>query len=413
MSGKPLNTTRRKLIGAAAATCLLSVCRVSYAAANNIIAIRIWPSSTYTRITMESSATIQYKQMKLSNPDRLVIDIQDMQLNSTLQNISQQAIASDPLIKTIRAGQFDPQTVRIVVELKTDIKPQLFTLKPIAGFKDRFVIDLYPAKALADDPMLALLEDFNDGTLNTQTPSTKTPPPATKPNKSKRNTFTIMLDPGHGGEDPGAVGPSGIREKDIVLKIAKQLKQMISREPNMKVYLTREEDVFIPLGIRVAKARKLNANLFISIHADAFTTPTARGSSVFALSEKGATSAAAKFLAQTQNKADEIGGIKITSKDRYLNQTLVDLTQTATINDSLKFGKFVLNNIGKLNKLHKNGVEQAGFAVLKAPDIPSILVETAFISNPEEEKKLSSNNFQKQMASAIFDGIRSHINTQT
>lgn len=413
MSGKPLNTTRRKLIGAAAATCLLSVCRVSYAAANNIIAIRIWPSSTYTRITMESSATIQYKQMKLSNPDRLVIDIQDMQLNSTLQNISQQAIASDPLIKTIRAGQFDPQTVRIVVELKTDIKPQLFTLKPIAGFKDRFVIDLYPAKALADDPMLALLEDFNDGTLNTQTPSTKTPPPATKPNKSKRNTFIIMLDPGHGGEDPGAVGPSGIREKDIVLKIAKQLKQMISREPNMKVYLTREEDVFIPLGIRVAKARKLNANLFISIHADAFTTPTARGSSVFALSEKGATSAAAKFLAQTQNKADEIGGIKITSKDRYLNQTLVDLTQTATINDSLKFGKFVLNNIGKLNKLHKNGVEQAGFAVLKAPDIPSILVETAFISNPEEEKKLSSNNFQKQMASAIFDGIRSHINTQT
>lgn len=413
MSGKPLNTTRRKLIGAAAATCLLSVCRVSYAAANNIIAIRIWPSSTYTRITMESSATIQYKQMKLSNPDRLVIDIQDMQLNNTLQNISEQAIASDPLIKTIRAGQFDPQTVRIVVELKTDIKPQLFTLKPIAEFKDRFVIDLYPAKALADDPMLALLEDFNDGTLNTQTPSTKTPPPATKPNKSKRNTFTIMLDPGHGGEDPGAVGPSGIREKDIVLKIAKQLKQMISSEPNMKVYLTREEDVFIPLGIRVAKARKLNANLFISIHADAFTTPTARGSSVFALSEKGATSAAAKFLAQTQNKADEIGGIKITSKDRYLNQTLVDLTQTATINDSLKFGKFVLNNIGKLNKLHKNGVEQAGFAVLKAPDIPSILVETAFISNPEEERKLSSNNFQKQMASAIFDGIRSHINTQT
>ena len=218
-----------------------------------------------------------------------------------------------------------------------------------------------------------------------------------------------MLDPGHGGEDPGAVGPSGTREKDVVLKIAKQLKRMIDAERNMKAYMTRDEDVFIPLGVRVAKARKLGADLFISIHADAFLNPSARGSSVFALSEQGATSTAARYLAKTQNDADLIGGVKITSKDRYLAHTLFDLTQTATINDSLKLGKSVLGKIGELNRLHKDEVEQAGFAVLKAPDIPSILVETAFISNPEEERRLMDATFQQKVAESIFGGVRSYF----
>ena len=218
-----------------------------------------------------------------------------------------------------------------------------------------------------------------------------------------------MLDPGHGGEDPGAIGPSGVQEKDVVLRIGKQLKRLIDGERNMRAFMTREEDVFIPLGVRVAKARKLNADLFISLHADAFITPTARGSSVFALSEKGATSTAAKYLAQTQNAADLIGGVKIDTKDRYLAHTLLDLTQTATINDSLKLGKAVLGQLGDLNKLHKERVEQAGFAVLKAPDIPSILVETAFISNPEEERRLVDSGFQQDVAKAILGGVRSYF----
>lgn len=401
------NPFRRKLIGAAAATCLLTISRIGFAADSTVVAIRIWPSSTYTRITIEATQALKFKQLRLSNPDRLVVDIQGVELNSLLQNIGQQANASDPYIKTIRAGQFDPNTVRLVIELKTDVKPQLFTLVPIAEFKHRLVVDLYPAKALKDDPLLALLEDYNDGTLDS--PGNTQPAPTPKSKPSSGRPIIVMLDPGHGGEDPGAVGPSGTREKDIVLKIAKQLKQMIERERNMKVYLTREDDVFIPLGVRVAKARKLNADIFISIHADAFTTPSARGSSVFALSEKGATSTAAKFLAQTQNNADRIGGVKIAGKDRYLMHTLFDLTQTATINDSLKLGKQVLTKVGQLNTLHKNRVEQAGFAVLKAPDIPSILVETAFISNPEEERKLRDSAFQRKMAGSILDGIKNYF----
>lgn len=402
------NPARRRLIGAAAATCLLTVSRIGFAADSTVVAIRLWPSSTYTRLTIEATQALKFKQLRLSNPERLVVDIQGVQLNSLLQNIGQQINANDPYIKSIRAGQFDPNTVRLVIELKTDVKPQLFTLAPIAEFKHRLVVDLYPAKATQkDDPLLALLEDYNDGTLDSPNNAPAASQPKGKPGASR--PIIVMLDPGHGGEDPGAIGPSGTREKDVVLKIAKQLKQMIERERNMKVYLTREDDVFIPLGVRVAKARALRADIFVSIHADAFTTPAARGSSVFALSEKGATSTAAKFLAQTQNEADRIGGVKIAGKDRYLMHTLFDLTQTATINDSLKLGKQVLGRIGQLNTLHKNRVEQAGFAVLKAPDIPSILVETAFISNPDEESRLRDSAFQRKMAASILDGIKGYF----
>jgi len=283
----------------------------------------------------------------------------------------------------------------------------VFTLNPVAEFRDRLVVDLYPAKP-QDDPLLALLQDYNRGKLDER--------PQLKPQPGKAGVdrpVTIVLDPGHGGEDPGAVGPSGVREKDVVLRIARELRQLINSQRNMRAHLTRDEDVFIPLGVRVAKARKLGADLFISIHADAFTTPTARGSSVFALSEKGATSTAARFLAKTQNDADLIGGVRIGGKDKYLAHTLLDLTQTATINDSLKLGKAVLGHMGNLNTLHKPRVEQAGFAVLKAPDIPSILVETAFISNPEEEKKLVDPAFQRRMAESLLAGIKGYFGQST
>lgn len=403
MPDSTFDPIRRRLIGAAAATFMLSVSRVGFASGSQVVALRIWPASTYTRITLEASEAIQYKQFTIPNPNRLVIDLQGVQLNSVLKDIGGQISAADPYIKTARAGQFDPETVRLVLELKADVKPQAFTLAPVAEYKHRLVVDLYPAGGQQDDPLLALLQDYNKGKL-------EQPAPQIKPKKKDSNRpIIVMLDPGHGGEDPGAVGLNGTREKDVVLRIGKQLKRLVDAESNMKAYMTREEDVFIPLGVRVAKARKLNADLFVSIHADAAPNRAARGSSVFALSEKGATSAFAKALAQSQNNADLIGGVKIGSKDKYLAHTLLDLTQTATINDSLKLGKTVLGHLGGLNKLHKSAVEQAGFAVLKAPDIPSILVETAFISNPEEEQRLLSSDFQQQMANAIFTGMKGYF----
>ncbi|POZ62507.1 N-acetylmuramoyl-L-alanine amidase [Chromobacterium alticapitis] len=402
MPDSTFDPSRRALLGVAAATFLLAVSRPGRAADSQIVALRIWPSSTYTRITLESAAAIQYKQFTLANPNRMVIDLQGVQLNGVLKDISSQIAKADPFIASARAGQFDPDTVRLVLDLKTEVKPQVFTLAPIAEYKNRLVVDLYP-NGQQDDPLLALLQDYSKGKM-------EQPPARVKPKaKDADRPIVVMLDPGHGGEDPGAIGLQGNREKDVVLKIGHQLKQLIDAEPNMHAYMTRSDDVFIPLGVRVAKARKLNADLFVSIHADAAPNRAARGSSVFALSEKGATSAFAKALAQTENNSDLVGGVKIASKDKYLAHTLLDLTQTATINDSLKLGKTVLGQLGGLNKLHKNAVEQAGFAVLKAPDIPSILVETAFISNPDEEQRLITAEFQQQMANAIFSGVKSYF----
>jgi N-acetylmuramoyl-L-alanine amidase len=394
---------RRKLIGAAAATFLLTVSRAGLAASSQIVAVRVWPSSTYTRLTIEAGSEIRYKHFALANPNRLVIDLEDVQLTGVLQEISGQIQSADPFIRTARAGQFNGNTVRLVLDLRNEVKPQIFSLKPVGEYQHRLVVDLYPANAQQDDPLLALLQDYNKGQLDNNAP---------RGNKGKADParpIVIMIDPGHGGEDPGAVGPSGTREKDVVLRISRQLKKLVDAEKNMKAYLTRDEDVFLPLGVRVAKARKIGADLFISVHADAVDNRTARGSSVFALSENGATSTMARLLAKTQNDADMIGGVKIAGKDKYLAHTLFDLTQTATINDSLKLGKAVLGKMGGLNKLHKEKVEQAGFAVLKAPDIPSILVETAFISHPEEERKLVDPAFQQDMAEAIMSGVRTYF----
>ncbi|NMC26072.1 MAG: AMIN domain-containing protein [Serratia sp.] len=401
------NPGRRRLLQTVAASWMLSMSKVGFAASSQVIAVRIWPSSTYTRITLESSTPLKYKQFLLSSPARVVVDIEGVHLNSVLKGLGDKVQQSDPYIQQARVGQFDANTVRMVLELKRSINPHVFTLKPVAEFHNRLVVDLYPeegAVSAEDDPLLALLEDYNRGNVERTLP-----PEAAKDGQAGRSRpLVIMLDPGHGGEDPGAIGKYKTREKDVVLQIARRLQKLIAREKNMKAHMTRNEDVFIPLKVRVAKARKLRADLFISIHADAFTSRAAKGSSVFALSTKGATSSAARFLAQTQNESDQIGGVS-KSGDKYLDHTMFDLVQTATINDSLKFGKEVLTRMGKINPLHKNKVDQAGFAVLKAPDIPSILVETAFISNINEEKKLRTAHFQQQVAESILAGIKAYF----
>ncbi|MFA7281725.1 MAG: N-acetylmuramoyl-L-alanine amidase, partial [Sterolibacterium sp.] len=316
---------------------------------------------------------------------------------------------SDPYIKLIRAGRNKPGVVRLVIELKGEhgsVRPQVFTLKPVGEYAHRLVLDLYPSEPL--DPLMALLEKTvtqpskSEGKIESRDPQTKQTPEIAR-------LVTIVLDPGHGGEDPGAIGRGGNQEKDVTLSIARRLKTMIDAEPNMRTLLTRDGDYFIPLQQRVQKARRVQADLFVSIHADAFIKPTARGSSVFVLSQTGASSSAARWLAQRENAADLIGGVNLGVKDPYLARTLLDLSQTATNNDSLKLGKAVLGEIGGINALHKGRVEQAGFAVLKAPDIPSILVETAFISNPEEEQKLTDEAYQDKLADAMLRGIKQYF----
>ncbi|MGP1947524.1 MAG: N-acetylmuramoyl-L-alanine amidase AmiC [Arsenophonus sp. NC-PG7-MAG3] len=398
--------SRRRLLQGAVATMLLSISPLGVALSSSIIAIRIWPASSYTRVTLESNIALKYRQFTLSVPDRIVVDLKNTQLNNILQGINQQISSHDPYLKLIRVGQFDQKTIRLVFEIKTYVDPKIFTISPIAGFKHRLVVDFYPASDVYtdDDPLLALLVDYNKSKLN-NTLSDKT---KNLYKVARDRPIIIMIDPGHGGEDPGAIGKYKTQEKDIVLQIARRLKILINRESKMKVYITRNEDVFIPLKVRVTKARKMQADLFVSIHADAFTNRKARGSSVFALSIIGATSNTARYLAQTQNEADIIGGIS-KSGDKYLDHTIFDLVQTATINDSLKFGTEVLKRIRNVNKLHKNIVDQAGFAILKAPDIPSILIETAFISNIEEERKLKTVKFQQQMAESIFLGINAYF----
>ncbi|MEK9540060.1 N-acetylmuramoyl-L-alanine amidase AmiC [Pantoea agglomerans] len=405
MSDVNSHFSRRRFLQGTGALLLLSVSRTGLAAKNHIVAVRIWPSSTYSRMTLESNVALKYKQFALSNPERLVIDIQGLHLNPVLKGVDKQVRVDDPFIKNARVGQFDSNTVRVVLELKRNVAPKIFNLSPVAGINHRLVVDLYPSQnQVEDDPLLALLKDYNQGDLE-KDEGVQAP----LPGKAGRDRpIIIMIDPGHGGEDPGAHGKYKTREKDIVLKIGRRLKALIDKESNMKVYMTRNEDVFIPLRVRVAKARKQRADLFVSIHADAFTSRAARGSSVFALSTSGATSAAARFLAQTQNESDLIGGVS-KSGDRYLDHTMFDMVQRQTIHDSLKFGKEVLHRMGRINHLHKRTVDQAGFAVLKAPDIPSILVETAFISNVEEERKLRTTRYQHQVAEAILNGIKAYV----
>ena len=384
-----------------------------------VSSVRVWPAPEYTRLTLESALPIQYSLSMVRDPDRVVVDLEQVMLSPELESLPGKIDATDPYIRAVRIGRFKPTILRLVLDLKTEAVPQVFVLKPVGDYGYRLVLDIYPA--IPPDPLMALLNenttamlqpDVNaNGRANVKANS-KTTRNAETIRKNKPETIrliTVAIDPGHGGEDPGAISRSGTHEKDITLAIAKKLKAKIDKEPNMRAALTREGDYFISLPMRLVKARQLNADLFVSVHADAFIKPHARGSSVFALSERGATSAAARWLAKKENEADLIGGVNLDIKDPYLKQTLLDLSQTATINDSLKLGREVLSEIGDINHLHKSDVEQAGFAVLKSPDIPSILVETAFISNPDEEKKLKNVAYQDKLAEAMLAGIKRYF----
>ena len=428
---------RRGLLQQGALVLLLGKQHIARGA--SIVAVRVWPSKDYTRLTIESDGEIKTRQFFIAEPPRLAVDIEGIDLIPALRELVAKVKPDDPNILGIRVGQNAPGVVRLVIDLKQPILPQVFTLAPVAAYQYRLVFDLYPTQVA--DPLDALiaerLADKSQPKTQAATPPAPDPlgeliarqssrpassaaPPQPAPSKSavtqapqapippagKTDRLIIVaLDPGHGGEDPGAIGPGGTREKDVVLQIALRLRERINQQPNMRAYLTRDADFFVPLHIRVQKARKVQADLFISIHADAFFTDRPQGASVFALSDKGATSSSARWMADKENSADLVGGVNVKAKDSQVLRALLDMSTTAQINDSLKLGSAVLGEIGVVGKLHKPRVEQAGFAVLKAPDIPSVLVETAFISNPNEEAKLRSEAYQVQLADALMRGI--------
>ncbi len=416
MSGKTasqpesLKPVSRRIVLKAGATLLLSLVASRAAHATQIVAVRVWPSADYTRVTLETDSKLEATHFLVKDPNRLVVDVSGVDLDAKLKSLLAQIQPNDPYIAQVRVGQNRPGVVRLVFDLKDEIQPQVFTLGPVGEYRHRLVFDLHPTKSV--DPIAELLRE---GTPAAEPPAGAAPPPSAAQPETDPGSLpltrmvTIALDPGHGGEDPGAVGRSGNYEKNVVLAIARRLKAKLEQQPNTRVMLTRDADYFVPLHVRVQKARKVQADLFVSIHADAFVEPTARGSSVFALSEKGASSTAARWLANKENAADLIGGINLRTKNKQLASVLLDLSTTAQINDSLKLAKHVLSEIGTINKLHKPHVEQAGFAVLKAPDIPSILVETAFISNPEEEARLTDEKYQDEMAEALMRGIWKYL----
>ena len=449
---------RRRLLQAGTLAFLLGRQQIAFGA--SVVAVRVWPAPDYSRVTLESDKPLKTTQTFIPNPPRLAVDIQGMQLTNTLKELAVKVQPDDPNIASIRIGQNSPNVVRMVLDLKQAANPQVFTLKPVPPYQHRLVLDLYPAQEL--DPLAQLIQERLPGSselaANTATaaaapahdddplsqliaqrqtaqtaqaepsaPATAAPPsapaqvaaapvqpaPSTKTAGPTERIIIVALDPGHGGEDPGAIGPRGTREKDIVLKIALLLRQRINATRingnPMRAFLTRDADFFVPLATRVSKARRVQADLFISIHADAFTKPSANGASVFALSPKGASSAAARWLADKENQADLIGGVNVTSKNKAVQNAVLDMSTTAQIRDSLHLGSAVLSHIGGFAKLHKPKVEQAGFAVLKAPDIPSVLIETAFISNPDEELRLRSPAYQAKLADAIMQGIRQYF----
>ena len=396
-----------------------------------MVAVRIWPATAYTRMTLESDSALQYKQFTLANPNRLVVDIQGASLNSVLQTLPQKVLPLDPYIASVRVGQFNADTIRVVLDLKTGVNPQVFTLRPVADFKHRLVVDLYPSTSVAlaqeqNDPLMALLQDYSRGKVNSdgttqasaqvQTPPVRTTPPTTTtptistptPTRPNRRPI-IVLDPGHGGEDPGAIGPGGTREKDVVLQIARKLQARINAAQvngnPLRAFMTRDADFFVPLHVRVEKARRVQADLMISIHADAFFSPDPQGGSIYALSTKGASSAAARWMAQKENDADVVGGLNVKAADATVQRAMLDMSTTAQINDSLNLGAAMHGEMSRLGRMHKPKVEQANFAVLRAPDIPSVLVETAFISNPDEEARLKDPDYQDQLADALMRGI--------
>jgi N-acetylmuramoyl-L-alanine amidase len=430
-----MKLSRRALLSQGGLVLLLGPTQLAFGA--GIVAVRVWPAADYTRVTIESDGALNARHFMADNPDRLVVDIDGLELSPTLRELVGKVRADDPFIAGVRVGQNQPRVVRLVIDLKQPTAPQQFTLAPVAAYQHRLVFDLYPTHER--DPLLTLIREKDQaeqqaaqsvrdalgefiGRIDRPAPigpassgasapqraasgpiDVAPPPPATAGKVDR--LIIVAIDPGHGGEDPGATGPSGLHEKDVVLSIAMQLRERINARPGMRAMLTRDADFFVPLHERVHKARRVQADLFVSIHADAFLTPAARGASVFALSDKGASSAAARWMAERENAADQVGGINVSVRDAQVMRAILDMSTTAQIKDSLKLGNEVLSQIGKVGKLHKGAVEQAGFAVLKAPDVPSILVETAFISNPDEEAKLRDPDYQSQLVDALTSGI--------
>ena len=455
------NHGRRRALQLGSVVLLLGAQHIARGA--TIVAVRVWPSKDYTRLTIESDSEIKARQFFIAEPPRLAVDIDGIDLIPALRELVGKVKSDDPNISGIRVGQNAPGVVRLVIDLKRPMLPQVFSLPPVAAYQHRLVFDLYPAQPV--DPLEALIaeklaagqaqaiavtEPDALGSLMAEQAGKSRPAPNPVPNPApsaaipvrplaarpapaappvekeqpavaaapserdrsdalaqvKTDRLVIVaLDPGHGGEDPGAIGPGGTREKDVVLQIAHRLRDRINQQPNMRAFLTRDADFFVPLHVRVQKARSVKADLFISLHADAFFTAAPQGASVFALSEKGASSSAARWIADKENSADLVGGVNVKAKDAQVQRALLDMSTTAQINDSLKLGSAMLGEIGNVGKLHKPRVEQASFAVLKAPDIPSVLVETAFISNPEEEARLRSDSYQIQLADALMRGI--------
>ena len=428
---------RRDLLQAGSVVLMLGAHQIARGA--NILAVRLWPAPEYTRVTLESDTLLKSRPIIMPSPPRFAVDIDGIDLSPQLRELVAKVRSDDPFIAGIRIGQQAPGTIRLVIDLKQQAVPQVFNLPPIAAYQHRLVFDFHPLKQA--DPLEALIAELKDKPL----PSTPAPAPgpadplgeliaqrserASKPSTTlaepsrlpkvdrppgKTDRLIIVaLDPGHGGEDPGAIGPAGTREKDVVLQIAHRLRDRINATTiggsPMRAFLTRDADFFVPLHLRVQKARRVQADLFVSIHADAFIEPRARGASVFALSQGAASSTAARWLADKENRADLIGGINVRTQDATVMRAMLDMSTTAQINDSMKLGGVLLGEIGNVGRLHKRNVEQAGFAVLKAPDIPSVLVETAFISNPEEEDKLRSEAYQEQLADALMRGIERYF----
>lgn len=470
-----MNMHRRTLLQTGSLVLLLGGSQLARGA--TIVAVRVWPANDYTRVTIESDTALVTKNTFVSQPPRLAVDIEGIELNAALRELVGKVRSDDPFITGVRVGQYTPTTVRLVLDLRQPVKPQVFSLEPVqsgqAQFQHRLVLDLYPlkefdplealiAEKLRDENKFAANKDSLDELMSSHSivkapvansspaapapiepkPSPAPPvvinqppaiakavPPAptpapTKPAASKSEPShvferfaVVALDPGHGGEDPGAIGPNGTREKDVVLQIANRLRQRINAtvlktrrgDLPLRAFMTRDADFFLPLHVRVQKAQQVQADLFISLHADAFFTPKASGASVFALSQGAASSAAARWMANKENGADAIGGLNIKVEDQHVQRALLDMSTTAQINDSLKLGNELLGQIRRVGKLHKPQVEQAGFAVLKAPDIPSLLVETAFISNPEEENLLLSEQYQNKLADALMKGIENYF----
>lgn len=410
-----------KRIAQTSALVFLGPAQIAWGA--KLLAVRMWPAEDYTRVTLESDERLKVSHQLLTKPNRLVVDVEGIELTNTLKELVAKVKSNDPYVSQVRVGQYQPKVVRLVFDLKESVQPQLFTLDPVGNYQNRLVFDLYPT--VANDPLMELVKNSakksaaleaedpiaafanKDKEIEKQIPNQKAPTLTEKP--QSRRLLTIAIDPGHGGEDPGAIGKKGSREKDIVLSISRKLKAKIEQEPDMRSYLTRDGDYFVPLHTRVNKARRVKADLFVSVHADAFVRPNAKGASVFALSQQGASSTAARWLANKENSADMIGGLNIKTQDHQVAQLLLDMSTSAQIKDSLKLGDAVLKQIGSFAKLHKSHVEQAGFAVLKAPDVPSILIETAFISNPEEEARLNDQDYQEQIAASILKGIKNYF----